>query len=109
MSTKLRCYNCSKYGHISTDCKLPKREKGICFKCEDEGHIASNCKSESKCKLDFDQINCVSVWQPNHDFQKLVTLKMIDNCGTYNLKVDALIDTGSPISLSNKNLSQIAV
>lgn len=43
---KIRCYNCSKYGHLSKDCELPKREKSVCFKCGKKRHKVNECKGE---------------------------------------------------------------
>lgn len=93
-STKIRCYNCSKYGHISKDCKAPKREKGTCFKCGEKGHSITECKS----KTDSDQVNWVNILQVENEFQKVATVKIRDDCGNYEINIDALIDTGSPIS-----------
>lgn len=93
-SIKIRCYNCSKYGHVSKDCKAPKREKGTCFKCGEKGHVISECKS----KTDSDQVNWVNITQTENEFQKVATVKIRGDCGSYEIKVDALIDTGIPIS-----------
>lgn len=61
------CYNCSKYGRISRDCKAPKREKGTCFKCGEKEHLISECKS----KIVSERINCVDVLSVDNDFQKI--------------------------------------
>jgi len=45
----LRCYNCNKFGHISSNCKSKK----TCSTCAAEGHCFKDCSSnEFKC------INC---------------------------------------------------
>ncbi|XP_076292660.1 uncharacterized protein LOC143214947 [Lasioglossum baleicum] len=43
---KMRCYSCSNFGHISKDCKMPRREKGACFKCGEQGHVVGECKNK---------------------------------------------------------------
>lgn len=88
---KVRCYNCSKIGHISIDCKLPKKEKGTCFKCGEKGHMASECKNKSK--TDSDQIACVDSISEDNSFKKLVTLTGNDPSGNFKISVEALLDT----------------
>lgn len=91
---KARCYNCSKTGHISKDCRLPKREKGACFKCGEKGHTISECKN----KVESEQVANVSTKFDDEDFQEIVILKRNDTVGNFEIKVDALFDTGSPIT-----------
>lgn len=46
------CYNCHKSGHISRDCKEPKREREhLCYNCGKAGHVARDCEhaNEQKC------------------------------------------------------------
>jgi len=54
---KIRCYNCSKFSHISKDCKLPKREKGICLKCGKKSHMIGECIG----KVETDEVNCIHI------------------------------------------------
>lgn len=90
---KTRCYNCSKYGHVSKDCKLPKREKGACFNCGVKDHMIS----ERKGKTESDSIAHVNTKRIDSDFYRIITLKINDLVGNFEMKVDALFDTGSPI------------
>lgn len=92
--TKVRCYNYSKFGHLSKDCKAPKREKGTCFKCGEKGHVISECSSSTVST----QINYVNIVSTKNEFQRTVTIKASDTNGNFEVKVDALMDTGSPIS-----------
>lgn len=46
------CYNCHRSGHISRDCKEPKREREQqCYNCGKAGHMARECDhaNEQKC------------------------------------------------------------
>ncbi|XP_055642215.1 uncharacterized protein LOC129779005 [Toxorhynchites rutilus septentrionalis] len=39
----VRCYNCSGIGHLSADCKEPRRVKGSCFRCGSTQHRLKDC------------------------------------------------------------------
>lgn len=45
------CYNCGKGGHISRDCKDPRKEREPqCYNCGECGHMARDCNThEQKC------------------------------------------------------------
>uniref|UniRef100_A0A9J7Y7G4 CCHC-type zinc finger, nucleic acid binding protein a n=1 Tax=Cyprinus carpio carpio TaxID=630221 RepID=A0A9J7Y7G4_CYPCA len=46
------CYNCHRSGHISRDCKEPKKEREqCCYNCGKAGHVARDCDhgNEQKC------------------------------------------------------------
>lgn len=39
----VRCYNCNRPGHLATECRKEKREKGSCYECGDTSHQIKNC------------------------------------------------------------------
>lgn len=48
----LACYNCHRSGHISRDCKEPRKEREqLCYTCGKAGHMARDCDhaNEQKC------------------------------------------------------------
>lgn len=51
-SSFIACYNCHAIGHISRDCKEPKKEREqLCYNCGKAGHVARDCEhaNEQKC------------------------------------------------------------
>lgn len=87
---KTRCYNCSKFGHVSRDCKLPRREKGTCFKCGEKGHMITDCKS----KQGRPQISCVhNNSLITNDFRKVVTIEIDHSDLQFQVKLDSLLLT----------------
>ncbi|XP_032689624.1 uncharacterized protein LOC116852945 [Odontomachus brunneus] len=100
MQAKTRCYNCSKFGHMSRDCKLPKREKDACFKCGEKGHMIGNCTG----KVNVEQVNFLHTAEATNDFQSEATLKFNSSQTKYEVVVDALIDTESPISFVKEKM-----
>lgn len=98
-----RCFNCSEFGHLSSDCTKPViREKGSCFRCGSKTNKIRDCPEESKK-------NQPSMGETAHVIQSdcntkplLATVKytVIDNNNNiHNSSIKAIIDTGSPISL----------
>lgn len=102
-----RCYNCTKFGHISSDCKEPKRTQGACFACFSMDHICSACPTRRRTAAvvidreglpdasddasqaaSNDAIKEVSVAFPG---VKTYDWTTYSNC-------DSLFDTGSPVS-----------
>lgn len=94
----LRCYNCNETGHLRSSCSKPKREWGSCFKCGKPGHRASECRAQT-------DVNLVAKDQPeDDDFRRMVELRMENKGGNYNMKLNALIDSGSPICFVKEHL-----
>lgn len=39
----IRCFNCSRFGHMQSLCPLPRRPDGSCFRCGLLGHMHRDC------------------------------------------------------------------
>ncbi|XP_052855243.1 uncharacterized protein LOC128264000 [Drosophila gunungcola] len=46
-SGRVRCYNCSGYGHFANACSEPKRAKGSCFRWGSTQHTIKECKMKT--------------------------------------------------------------
>ena len=44
-SAPVRCYNCYRTGHISRNCRQPRRQP-VCYTCNQPGHVARNCQQQ---------------------------------------------------------------
>ena len=102
-----RCFNCNKFGHLAPNCKMPKRERGACFKCFEIGHQIKDCPKNIKDK-DKDkslQINNISEKKndDNEKFFKDVVYEITFTGGKFDLLLDTLLDTGSPVSFMKKS------
>lgn len=97
-----RCYNCSEFGHKSRDCTKPVRERGSCFRCGSKAHKIRECcegakKSQPSIK---DTAHVVETSGNIEPFMTNVKYVITDNCSNIcNFNINAMIDTGSPISL----------
>ncbi|CAK9832603.1 Gag-Pol polyprotein [Anthophora retusa] len=44
---RIKCFNCSDTGHISSKCPKPKRQQGSCFDCGSTSHLRSSCPRQA--------------------------------------------------------------
>lgn len=44
----IRCFNCNSYGHYSSSCPKPKRQRGSCYKCGQMDHTFKECQSQPR-------------------------------------------------------------
>ncbi|XP_076301534.1 uncharacterized protein LOC143219409 [Lasioglossum baleicum] len=94
-STGRRCFNCNEPGHFSADCTKPARERGSCFTCGQMGHRANQCSTQTT----RGEVNYITRGRKEvDDFRRAVELQISSESGSFSTKVNALIDSGSPIS-----------
>lgn len=89
-----RCFNCGIKGHKSKDCRN-KKLGTKCFRCNNFGHVAANCKSDKQTENSEVSVTSVTVVKDSIPYKEVCI---------ENVKFDALIDTGSPISLIKENV-----
>ncbi|GFU39373.1 hypothetical protein TNCV_1716461 [Trichonephila clavipes] len=99
---RIRCYNCGLFNHTSNECY--HKNKGLkCFNCNQFGHKSSQCvfkKPDVKHELVNEVVSEV-VNEINSSSEMRKTVKIND----YDF--DALIDTGSTITLIRESVHQI--
>ncbi|XP_076660976.1 uncharacterized protein LOC143364587 [Halictus rubicundus] len=99
-STGRRCFNCNKPGHFSVECTRPVRERGSCFTCGKMGHRANQCNAQTT----RNDVNYIARGRKEgDDFRRAVEIQISIECGSFSSKVNALIDSGSPISFVKEN------
>ncbi|XP_011876213.1 PREDICTED: uncharacterized protein LOC105566648 [Vollenhovia emeryi] len=93
----VRCYNCGAKGHRSKDCK--KKELGKkCFKCQKFGHTAIQCDAADASKTEEKRVPVNTITTPQvNKMSKKVIIK--------GLHLDALIDTGSQVTIMREDIA----
>nr|XP_012225735.1 PREDICTED: uncharacterized protein LOC105674166 [Linepithema humile] len=107
-----RCYKCRETGHIATHCKNPlSAEKRTCFVCGSTEHLARSCPerkqatvSEVKEKSAQSTSTNIIEMEQNSELPRpyLINVKISSsnkNDSVDTFTIDAIIDSGSPISL----------
>ena len=85
------CYNCGQPGHVSALC--PAKERGPkCFRCSEHGHIASKCPNRRNEVTD--EVRAVTL---------TLHKKYIKTVNILGREVEALVDTGSDLTLMCKS------
>ncbi|GFY61205.1 hypothetical protein TNIN_388091 [Trichonephila inaurata madagascariensis] len=101
-NVRIHCYNCGLFNHTSNECY--HKNKGLkCFNCNQYGHKSSQCifkKPEVKNEVVNDVVSEV-VNEINSSTEMCKTVKI----NGYDF--DALIDTGSTITLIRESVYQI--
>lgn len=91
-----RCYNCGARGHLSKDCK--KKELGKkCFRCQKFGHTAAQCDLAEESKTEKKQVNVNTICAPQAN-------KMFKEVSIKGKRLDALIDTGSQVTIMREDI-----
>ncbi|GFY20196.1 elongation factor 2 [Trichonephila clavipes] len=88
---KKLCFNCGNPNHISRNC-MYKNERIKCFRCEVFGHKASECPDNNDTKLDIAHLII--------NKEETLTKKVLID----GLILDALIDSGSRVTLMRKSV-----
>ncbi|GFU60843.1 hypothetical protein TNCV_3371791 [Trichonephila clavipes] len=99
---RIRCYNCGLFNHTSNECY--HKNKGLkCFNCNQFGHKSSQCvfkKPDFKNEIVNEIVSeVVNETNSSSEMRKTVKIKGYD--------FDALIDTGSTITLIRESVHQI--
>lgn len=108
-----RCFNCSEYGHISTQCTKPKRNRGACYRCGSGDHRIERCPKPDTAQQTTtfavpDSTTMMVQGKIGNTSEYIVpfNFKLVDNIDNSTLccSASALLDTGSPISLIKAKL-----
>ncbi|GFU77717.1 uncharacterized protein TNCV_1550001 [Trichonephila clavipes] len=99
---RIRCYNCGLFNHTSNECY--HKNKGLkCFNCNQFGHKSSQCvfkKPDFKNEIVNEVLSeVVNEINSSSEMRKTVKINGYD--------FDALIDTGSTITLIRESVHQI--
>lgn len=112
-----RCYNCSGIGHLSVDCKEPRRAKGSCFRCGSTQHRLKECPKPAP--RNSNQVALVEDFRRNTGGDSsaveeatavlselnIVSIAFSNDINTQQCNtVVSLFDTGSPINFVRRSL-----
>lgn len=108
---KTRCFNCSKFGHLSSECKEPKRAPGSCFTCGQKDHSYKNCPKKKTVAVVIDPADHPGLSEDDDDddavdVNQQVSVAFSENGASgwtaFN-ECDSLLDTGSPVSFIRRS------
>jgi hypothetical protein len=84
----MTCYNCTEWGHFSTDCKEPK----VCFICQTSDHVGRNCPEWLK-PLETTQYLCSAAQglgffhiDVHEELSRNGYMKFLDNCAIHTVE-----------------------
>ncbi|OXU20120.1 hypothetical protein TSAR_003535 [Trichomalopsis sarcophagae] len=94
-----RCFICGEIGHMSRECTHKSKK---CFKCQKFGHIATQCTETGENKRkDGETVDATRVHRIQRDNTDVFNAISVQ---VENIKLSALIDSGSPINLIREDL-----
>lgn len=100
-----KCFNCNEVGHYAALCGKSKRPPHSCFKCGSMDHQIAQCKMG---QLNIKQeIANVENNTDEYDFVEQVSLILCNNGSKQVIKLNARLDTASPISFVQEKIVPI--
>lgn len=115
----VRCYNCNTMGHYQSTCTQDQKPKGSCYQCGQPGHISRDCPSKRqsigpmanrgprKTAAAIDDWNEGDADQDGENVAAIqpvsVTFHIDRDRHEINSFVNALLDTGSPVSFIERS------
>lgn len=110
-----KCTNCGGRYHVAEECRKPKRETGSCFLCGSMDHKKPDCpkrststwKANKAREMDKSTMSTMLVENvPVAAVQKVVGVIFGENT---EVKLNAILDSGSGISLIKENIVPLGV
>ncbi|CAI6376784.1 unnamed protein product [Macrosiphum euphorbiae] len=98
-----RCFNCYSTAHTIINCPEPKRKPGSCFKCGSTEHQQRDCKMKINKTSRGTSEDSTMIIEIDEASNPPFMLGIDVMCETTRWTTDALIDTGSPISIIKEN------
>ncbi|CAG9773419.1 unnamed protein product [Ceutorhynchus assimilis] len=104
-----RCFNCYEEGHLANNCSKPRRARGSCFECQATDHQVKDCprrKGRQPERRSAQADSTVTYTSSTNVTQDIFPAYMV-TCifrKYLNYEFDAIIDTGSPISLVKESV-----
>ncbi|KMQ86687.1 retroelement polyprotein, partial [Lasius niger] len=112
------CFTCKKPGHLSKDCRIAK---ATCFKCGQTGHLSPMCPKKETSRVSTlnhveqqeENSSSVGLTTPEEDTLQIGQIRSdngakscinIFRLSNNNIKICALMDTGSPVNLIKKSV-----
>lgn len=98
-----RCYNCNRFGHISTQCQRPKRAKGSCYSCGSSEHQRQECPQLTAVPASANSSTAtgsgnVTLIVEGNQMSAFIVPICVEKDG-YKCVLNGVLDSGSPISL----------
>ncbi|XP_050061473.1 uncharacterized protein LOC114131462 isoform X2 [Aphis gossypii] len=110
------CFNCGAKTHLSPQCPKPKREKGACYECGSMAHQRGSCPALMRGNVDGKKeksaglmsIDVVRDQDPSDEYSAPYEVRCqfnvpVEESESCCIIVNAVVDTGSPISLIKRH------